>query len=198
MDQFRVDKSNVSVLAIGQQFANDCKAGSYVQQYAISNHFAVKNGWVKNKNNTFLLVCKCSGKVRNTRNLPAVVGTHGENDKTRIQEARMGNHRVRGHQLEGINPFAYAENRSLSEQSKQAMVALVRDSSATHAQIADMVNVTYGTQILARDVYNRTYNHNEEKGKSTARYIETLGKEGMVYRMLRIRQIVFVCRLSTL
>ncbi|KAK9327890.1 hypothetical protein V1520DRAFT_347544, partial [Lipomyces starkeyi] len=88
MDQFRVDKSNVSVLVIGQQFANDCKARSYVQQYAICNHFAVKNGWVKNKNNTFLLVCKCSVKVHNTRNLPAVVGTHGENDKTRIQEAR--------------------------------------------------------------------------------------------------------------
>ncbi|KAJ8102084.1 hypothetical protein POJ06DRAFT_248721, partial [Lipomyces tetrasporus] len=36
-----------------------------------------KNGWVKNKENTFLLVCKCSGKERNTRNLPAVVGTRG-------------------------------------------------------------------------------------------------------------------------
>ncbi|KAK9263300.1 hypothetical protein V1519DRAFT_440667 [Lipomyces tetrasporus] len=46
-------------------------------KYAISNNFAVKNGWVKNKENTFLLVCKCSGKERNTRNLPAVVGTRG-------------------------------------------------------------------------------------------------------------------------
>ncbi|KAK9328582.1 hypothetical protein V1520DRAFT_345689 [Lipomyces starkeyi] len=69
MDQFSVEKSIASVLAIGQQFANDCKAKSYVQQYAISNHFA---------NNTFLLVCKCSGKVCNTCNFPAVVGTRGE------------------------------------------------------------------------------------------------------------------------
>ncbi|KAK9389353.1 hypothetical protein V1515DRAFT_595672 [Lipomyces mesembrius] len=48
-----------------------------------------------------------------------------------------------GHQLEGINPYAYAESRSLNEEAKQA--------------IADMENVTSGTHILARDVYNRTY-----------------------------------------
>ncbi|KAK9387841.1 hypothetical protein V1515DRAFT_600470, partial [Lipomyces mesembrius] len=78
------------------------------------------------------------------------------------------------HQLEGINPYAYAENRSLNEEAKQAMLAL----------IADMVNVTHGTHILARDVYNRTYNHKEEKGTSCARrYIETLRKDGMVYRV---------------
>ncbi|KAK9487790.1 hypothetical protein V1527DRAFT_459575, partial [Lipomyces starkeyi] len=35
----------------------------------------------------------------------------------------------------------------------------------------------------ARDVYNRAYNHKEEQGKSTARCIKTLGKEGMVYRV---------------
>ncbi|KAK9481658.1 hypothetical protein V1527DRAFT_93983 [Lipomyces starkeyi] len=65
MEQYRDEESNVNVLAIGQ-LTNDCKARSYVQQYAISNHFAVKTGWVKNKQNTFLLVCKCSRKVRNT------------------------------------------------------------------------------------------------------------------------------------
>ncbi|KAK9386073.1 hypothetical protein V1515DRAFT_581377 [Lipomyces mesembrius] len=32
---------------------------------------------------------------------------------------------------------------------------------ATLTQIAGMVNVTYGTHILARDVYNRTYDHHE-------------------------------------
>ncbi|KAK9386944.1 hypothetical protein V1515DRAFT_603480, partial [Lipomyces mesembrius] len=88
MEQFRVEESNVNVLAIGRRFGTDCKARSYVQQYAISNNLAVKNGWVKYKENTFLLIWKCSGKVRNTRNLPAVVGTRGDNGMTRHQEAR--------------------------------------------------------------------------------------------------------------
>ncbi|KAK9427918.1 hypothetical protein V1505DRAFT_242658 [Lipomyces doorenjongii] len=56
MEQLRVAESNVNVLAIGRRFTTDCNARSYVQQYAISNNFAVKNGWVKNKENTFLLI----------------------------------------------------------------------------------------------------------------------------------------------
>ncbi|KAK9327607.1 hypothetical protein V1520DRAFT_387338 [Lipomyces starkeyi] len=205
MEQFRIglahcEDANVNVLAIGQSFTNDYKARSYVQKHAIDNNFAVKNEWVKNKANTFLLVCKCSGKARNSRNLPAVVGTRGENGMTRQQEARsILSHcpwRVRfkkqlddqfdehqGHQLQGINPYAYAENRSMNEEAKQAVLALVKDSSATNAQIADIVNAAYGTHILARDVYNRTYNHKEESGTSCARYIETLRKDGMVYRV---------------
>ncbi|KAK9351822.1 hypothetical protein V1523DRAFT_415717 [Lipomyces doorenjongii] len=31
---------------------------------------------------------KCSGKIRNTRNIPAVVVTRGDNGMTRHQEAR--------------------------------------------------------------------------------------------------------------
>ncbi|KAK9385069.1 hypothetical protein V1515DRAFT_640803 [Lipomyces mesembrius] len=157
MEQFRVEESNVNVLTIGRRFRNDCKARSYVQPYAVYNNFAVK-------------------MVPNTRNLPAVVGTRGDNGMTRHQEGRsilshcpwrvIDEHQ--GHQFEGINPYAYAENRSLHEEAKQAVLALVRDSSATHTQIADMVNVTYGTHILARDV---------GKGTSCARYIETLRKE---------------------
>ncbi|ODQ73304.1 hypothetical protein LIPSTDRAFT_71685 [Lipomyces starkeyi NRRL Y-11557] len=71
----------------------------------------------------------------------------------------------------------------MNEETKQAVLALVKDSSATNAQIADMVNAAYGTHILARDVYNRTYNHKEESGTSCARYIETLRKDRMVYRV---------------
>ncbi|KAK9482978.1 hypothetical protein V1527DRAFT_414303, partial [Lipomyces starkeyi] len=163
------------------------------------------NGWVKNKANTFLIVCKCSGKARNSRNLPEVVGTREENGMTRHQETRsILSHcpwRVRfkkqlddqcviteliderqGHQLQGINPYAYAENRSMNEEAKQAVLALVKDSSATNAQIAGMVNAAYGMHILARDVYNQTYNHKEGSGTSCARYMETLRKAA-VYRV---------------
>ncbi|KAK9351819.1 hypothetical protein V1505DRAFT_375587 [Lipomyces doorenjongii] len=45
--------------------------------------------------------------------------------------------------FDGVNPYAYPENRPLSEEAKQAM--FVRDSSATLTQVAGMVNVTYGT-----------------------------------------------------
>ncbi|KAK9250416.1 hypothetical protein V1507DRAFT_467623 [Lipomyces tetrasporus] len=73
-----------------------------------------------------------------------------------------------GHQLEEINPYAYAKTDALNKEAKQAVLALVRDSSATHTQIADMVNVTHGTHLLTRDVYNRTYNHKEETETSSA------------------------------
>ncbi|KAK9243175.1 hypothetical protein V1506DRAFT_555608 [Lipomyces tetrasporus] len=178
MEQFRVEESNVDVLAIDQCFTNDCKARSYVD--AISNNFAPYEKWL-GKNKTFLFVRKCSDKVRNTCNLPAVVGTRGDNGMTRHQEARsILSHcpwRVRfkkqldnrwvitelidehqGHQLEEINPYAYAKTDALNEEAKQAVLAL----------IADMVNVTHGTHLLARDVYNRTYNHKEEKETSCA------------------------------
>ncbi|KAK9350316.1 hypothetical protein V1523DRAFT_458276 [Lipomyces doorenjongii] len=148
MDQLGVAESNVNVLAIGRRCTTGCKARIYVQQYAISNN--------------------SHGKVRNTRNLPAVVGKRGDNGMTRHQEARsILSHcswrlidEYQGHQPEGINPYAYAESRSLNEEAKQAMLALVKDSSATDTQIADM-----------------------EKGTSCARYIETLRKDGMVYRV---------------
>ncbi|KAK9352834.1 hypothetical protein V1523DRAFT_412821 [Lipomyces doorenjongii] len=58
----------------------------------------------------------------------------------------------RGHQFGELNPYAYAERRSLNEEAKQSVLVLVRDSSATHTQIADMVNVTYGTHSGQRYV----------------------------------------------
>ncbi|KAK9245751.1 hypothetical protein V1506DRAFT_566692 [Lipomyces tetrasporus] len=152
MEQFRVEEFNANALAIGQ---HDCKARCYVQQYAISDNFAVKNGWVKHKDHLF---AKCS----------AVVGTRGDNipkhsshcpwrvrfkkqlDDQWVITELIDEHQ--GHPLEGINPYAYAENGSLNEAAKQVVLALVRDSSATHTKIADMVNVTYGTHILARDL----------------------------------------------
>ncbi|KAK9342061.1 hypothetical protein V1522DRAFT_373730, partial [Lipomyces starkeyi] len=118
-------------LIIGQHFATVFETRSYVEQYAARNSFAVKDGRVKNKYNAILLVCKCSGKTRNTRHLPAVVGTLGEVGVTRLEKHETSSPRQQlddkwviieltnehlGHQLEGVNPYKYPENRSLSEE----------------------------------------------------------------------------------
>ncbi|KAK9384494.1 hypothetical protein V1515DRAFT_624288 [Lipomyces mesembrius] len=143
MEQFAAGPPQHEYFAptIGQHFATGFKTRSYVQQYAIRNNLAVKDGRVKNKDPTILLVCKCSGKSR-TGHLQAVVGTQGEVTVTRLREARsvlsqMPLESHLGHQLEGVNPYASPENRPLSEEAKQAMFALVRDSSATLKQVPD-------------------------------------------------------------
>ncbi|KAK9321809.1 hypothetical protein V1517DRAFT_325444 [Lipomyces orientalis] len=89
MEQFPAGLSQYEhfALTIGQHFATGFMARSYVQQYAMPNNFAVKDVRVKNKDNTILPVCKCSGKTRNTRHLPAAVGTQGEVGVTRLREA---------------------------------------------------------------------------------------------------------------
>ncbi|KAK9319963.1 hypothetical protein V1517DRAFT_376061 [Lipomyces orientalis] len=203
MEQFPAGPSQYDhfALTIGQHFATGFKARSYVQQYAIRNNFAVKDVRARTRNTPHLpAAVGTQGEVRVTRLREARV--------TRLREARsvlsQCPWRVRfkkqlddkwvttelinehpGHQLEGVNPYAYPENRSLSEEAKQAMFALVRDSRATLTQVARMVNVTYGTHILARDVYNRTYDHHEEKRTSCAKYLESLREDA--YKLNRFR-----------
>ncbi|KAK9239642.1 hypothetical protein V1525DRAFT_12052 [Lipomyces kononenkoae] len=75
MEQFATGTIRTSHAHYWQLFATDLQPRNYVQQYAIRNNSAVIEGRVKNKDNTIFLICKCNGKTRNTRNLPAVVGT---------------------------------------------------------------------------------------------------------------------------
>ncbi|KAK9323460.1 hypothetical protein V1517DRAFT_320339 [Lipomyces orientalis] len=56
--------------------------------YAIRHNFAVKNGVVKDKDKTLLLLCKCAKKPFNTRNLPQTKGSTGDNGLTRQKDAR--------------------------------------------------------------------------------------------------------------
>jgi hypothetical protein len=193
-------------LYIGMVFESDSKARDFVNAYAIRHNFAVKNGVVKHKNKSLLLVCKCSRMPLNTGNLPMEVGTRDENSNTRRKIARsmlcdcpwtvrfqiqlndswiltqlVDQHE--GHQLEGINPFAYPENRPVSAGARETMLDLVRHSSASMRTIASMLNNTYGLSLLPRDVYNRTYDYTQAKGSSTARFIEHLRDDGYIYRV---------------
>ncbi|KAK9244824.1 hypothetical protein V1506DRAFT_514954 [Lipomyces tetrasporus] len=53
-------------LRIGMVFKSDATARAFVNAHAINNNFAVKNGVVKDKDETLLLVCKCNRKPLNT------------------------------------------------------------------------------------------------------------------------------------
>ncbi|KAK9348624.1 hypothetical protein V1522DRAFT_333762, partial [Lipomyces starkeyi] len=122
-------------LYVGMVLDTDNQAREYVQQYAIEHNFAVKNGQVSNKQTTVLLVCKCANKF-DPGKLPLEKGVLSDNGLIRQKEARTMlcecSWRVRfkkqlndtwvvtelrdehkGHQMEGINPFAYPENRPL-------------------------------------------------------------------------------------
>ncbi|KAK9368216.1 hypothetical protein V1509DRAFT_624597, partial [Lipomyces kononenkoae] len=63
------------------------------------------------------------------------------------------------------------------------MFDLVQHSSASFSTIASVLNSTYRLSLLARDVYNRTYDHARESKSSSARFIETLRDEGYIYTM---------------
>ncbi|KAK9318781.1 hypothetical protein V1517DRAFT_355535 [Lipomyces orientalis] len=161
-------------------FESAAEARIFVNAYAIHNNFAVKNGVVKHKDQTLR-------KPLNTRSLPIEVGATGSNGPTRQKVARSKlcdcRWKVRfkkqlndswiltaifdehqGHQLEGINPFAYPENRSTTAEARQTMVDLVQHSSASVSSIASMLNTTYGLSLLGRDVYNRTYQYTQRTG----------------------------------
>ncbi|KAK9241765.1 hypothetical protein V1506DRAFT_569355 [Lipomyces tetrasporus] len=152
----------MNALTIGQHFATGFKARSYAQQVCHSQQLRSRGWSLQEQRQHDLLVCKCSGKRRNTHHLPAVIGTQGE---------------------VAVSTSSRSTKRPLSMplESKATMVALVRDSSATLTQVAGMVNFTYGTHILGGDVYNRTYDHHEETRTSCAKYLESL-QDGLVYR----------------
>ncbi|KAJ8098294.1 hypothetical protein POJ06DRAFT_259068 [Lipomyces tetrasporus] len=69
---------NMNALTIGQHFATGFKARSYAQQVCHSQQLRSKGWSLQEQRQHDLLVCKCSGKRRNTRHLPAVIGTQGE------------------------------------------------------------------------------------------------------------------------
>ncbi|KAK9355032.1 hypothetical protein V1523DRAFT_376179, partial [Lipomyces doorenjongii] len=140
-------------LYIGMIFESEYAARAYVNAYAIHHNFAVKNGVVKHKDQTLLLTCKCSRKPLNTRNLPIAVTAGDNNGPTRVKQARSMlcdcPWRVRfkkqlndswiltqlfdehqRHQLEGVNPLAYPENRPMTPDAKRTMIDLVQHSSA--------------------------------------------------------------------
>ncbi|KAK9369440.1 hypothetical protein V1509DRAFT_562284, partial [Lipomyces kononenkoae] len=175
----------------------------------------IKNAVVKNKDQTLLLACKCSRKPLNTRNLPIEVGATGSNGLTRQKVARsklcdcpwkvrfkrqlnyswiltelIDEHQ--GHQLEGINPFAYPENRSTTAEARQTMVDLVQHSSAPVSSIASMLNTTYGLSLLGRDVYNRTYQYTQRTSNSTAKICGDFTSEGFIYRIKMARSFVLL------
>ncbi|KAK9481710.1 hypothetical protein V1527DRAFT_502452, partial [Lipomyces starkeyi] len=161
---------------------SDATARAFVNLHAINNNFALKNGVVKNKDETLLLVCKCNRKPLNPGKLPLEVGTKGDNGITRQKVARSMRcdcpWRVRfkrqfnnswiltelaeqhdGHQIDGINPDAYPENRPVTAEARATMFDLVQHSSASFSTIASVLNSTYGLSLLGRDVYNRTYDN---------------------------------------
>ncbi|KAK9338834.1 hypothetical protein V1521DRAFT_381928, partial [Lipomyces starkeyi] len=117
------------------------------------------------------MLCACPWKVRFKKQL---------NDSWILTEL-IDEHQ--GHQLKGLNPLAYPENRSMTAEARHSMVDLVQHSSASVSTIASMLNTTYGLSLLGRDVYNRTYQHTQRTGNSTAKFVETLRDEGFIYRI---------------
>ncbi|KAK9482297.1 hypothetical protein V1527DRAFT_22237 [Lipomyces starkeyi] len=120
-----------NLLHVGTEFEWVDQARQFVNTYAISHNFAVKNGLVMHKSQTLL-----PKKPFNSRKLPVTKGSTGDNGLTRKRDARsmlcncpwivrfkkqlndswiltqvIDQHE--GHQLQGINPLAYPENRQM-------------------------------------------------------------------------------------
>ncbi|KAK9350533.1 hypothetical protein V1523DRAFT_419542 [Lipomyces doorenjongii] len=105
-------------LYVGEVFESVDQARQFAKAYAISHNFAVKNGFVKDKDQTLLLLCKCAKKPFNSRNLPMTKGSTSANGLT------------------GINPLAYPENRPVTAEARETMFYLVQHSSASLTTIA--------------------------------------------------------------
>ncbi|KAK9334351.1 hypothetical protein V1521DRAFT_353822, partial [Lipomyces starkeyi] len=115
------------------------------------------------------MLCDCPWKVRFKKQL---------NDSwilTQLAEEH------RGHQLEGINPLAYPENRPMTAEAKQIMVDLVQNTSSSLTSITLVLTTTYGLSLLSRDVYNRTYRYTQRNEKSTVKFVEKLRDEGFIF-----------------
>ncbi|KAK9354952.1 hypothetical protein V1523DRAFT_424544 [Lipomyces doorenjongii] len=69
------------------------------------------------------------------------------NHRSAWVDTQLGD-RHEGHQLEGINPLAYPENRPVTAESRETMLDLVRRSSACLSTIASVLNTTYGLSLL--------------------------------------------------
>ncbi|KAJ8103568.1 hypothetical protein POJ06DRAFT_279327 [Lipomyces tetrasporus] len=106
------------------------------------------NGFIKNRDQRLLLLCKCAKKPFDSRNHPMTKGSTGENG--------MG---CTKHTL--YYPYAYPQNRQMTAEARETMLDLVRYSSASLSTIASVINTTFGL-----DVYNRTDNYTQRKGTS--------------------------------
>ncbi|KAK9319290.1 hypothetical protein V1517DRAFT_52672 [Lipomyces orientalis] len=156
-----------------------------------------------------------------TRNLPQTKGRTGDNGLTRQKDARsivcdcqwtvrfkkqlndtwivtqlVDQHER--HQLEGINPSAYPENRRLTPPARETMLDLVGHFSAPYNTIASVLNATHGVSLLGRDVYNRLYDYSQDTVPSTAKLIEILREDGFIYRvkvaMDNTLEALFLCK----
>ncbi|KAK9478970.1 hypothetical protein V1514DRAFT_279552 [Lipomyces japonicus] len=147
----------------------------YFAAYALQEGFSIKKGHTTSLK-TYHVYCKCHGKPKNSRNLPSVVGVE-INGKKRVREPRTRlcdcQWQVRfkqqfneqyvlvkfidehTHPMEKEDAILYAENRQTNEQGMQLM-RILKQTSATYQEIANVVNSTTGSKLLARDVYNRT------------------------------------------
>ncbi|KAK9251560.1 hypothetical protein V1507DRAFT_392688 [Lipomyces tetrasporus] len=122
---------------------------------------------------------KCSRKTLNALNVPIAVTAGDNNGPTGVKQARSMlcdcPWRVRfkkqlngswiltqlvdqheRHQLEGLNPLAYPENRPMTPEAKETMISALQVSSAPLSTIGSIVNTSYGPSLLDSDVYNRT------------------------------------------
>ncbi|ODQ73409.1 hypothetical protein LIPSTDRAFT_260435 [Lipomyces starkeyi NRRL Y-11557] len=75
-------------LYVGMVLDSVDNAREVVKAYAIQHNFALKNGLVKNKDTTLLLLCKCALKTFNSRKLPLQKGVIGDNNLVRQKDAR--------------------------------------------------------------------------------------------------------------
>ncbi|KAJ8102679.1 hypothetical protein POJ06DRAFT_245338 [Lipomyces tetrasporus] len=205
MDHTTAIANDTYNLYVGMVLDTDNHAREYVQQYAVQHNFAVKNGHVSNKQKTLLLVCKCANKY-DPGKLPlekSVINEHGliclKDARTKLSECpwrvrfkkqlndtwivteMRGEHK--GHQLEGINPFAYPENRPLTPAAKEVMVDLARNTSASRTTIAGSLNQTFDLHLVGKDVSNRTYDYTKTDESSTAKFIQQLEANAYIYRM---------------
>ncbi|ODQ74805.1 hypothetical protein LIPSTDRAFT_68916 [Lipomyces starkeyi NRRL Y-11557] len=177
---------NAPALYVGMELESAARAREFVNAYAIRHNFAVKNGDVYNKDKSLLLLCKCA-KLPSTRRLQPTKGATDDEGLNRQKEFRsmlcdcpwmvrfkkqlndtwivtqLVDHHE-NHQLQGINPLAYPENRSLTPEARETMLDLVRHSNASYTSIASVINTTYGLSLLGRDVYNRSYDYTQKHG----------------------------------
>ncbi|KAJ8102033.1 hypothetical protein POJ06DRAFT_280652 [Lipomyces tetrasporus] len=149
-------------------------ARQFVNAYAIHHNFAVKNGVDKDKEKTLLLFTNDYGLTRHkdARNMlcdhPWMALFKKQLNDTWFITQLVDQHD--GHQLEGINPRAYPENRPLTAAPRETMLDLVQHSTASFNAIASVLNTTHGLSLLGRDVYNRSYDYTQ-KGTDQQRKI---------------------------
>ncbi|KAK9481890.1 hypothetical protein V1527DRAFT_62952 [Lipomyces starkeyi] len=169
--------NNAPAFYVGMELESAGHARELVNAYAMRHKFAVKNGLVYNKEKSLLLLCK-RAKLPNTRKLPPTIGAIDDNDSLTASErvpayalqlsvdgavqkqltdtwiiTQLVDHHE-GHQLQGIDPRAYPDNRPLTAEARATMLDLVRHSNASYTSIASVIYTTYGQSLLGRDVYN--------------------------------------------